>query len=86
MGQFCSMGECYTPQEDGSCGTLCNKPDAGRPIVIPPKDGGVSGGGTGGCGCVASENAGWLPVEPLSVLAFGVFALARRRRRQEPRS
>jgi hypothetical protein len=72
VGQSCYMGECYTPQEDASCGTLCNKMDAGRPIIIPPKDGGVGTGGTGGCGCSV--------IEPLTFLAAAVAALSRRRR------
>lgn len=52
VGQFCNMGECYTPQEaDGGCSTLTCRPDAGRPIVVTPKDAGTGSGGTGGCGC-----------------------------------
>ena len=52
VGQNCFMGECITPMEgDGGCTTLQCRPDAGRPIVVPPKDAGTGPGGTGGCGC-----------------------------------
>ena len=52
VGQFCNMGECYTPMEgDGGCSALQCRPDAGKPIVITPKDAGTGNGGSGGCGC-----------------------------------
>ncbi|MBL8910125.1 MAG: matrixin family metalloprotease [Archangium sp.] len=80
VGQFCSMGECYTPNEDASCGTLCMRPDAGGGPVVIRDAGGNTGGGTGGCGCVSSTGAstGALPAEPFMLLAFGLFVLGRR--------
>jgi MYXO-CTERM domain-containing protein len=52
VGQACYLGECITPMEgDGGCGPLQCRPDAGRPIVVVPKDAGTGPGGTGGCGC-----------------------------------
>lgn len=64
VGQECFMGECYSPTTDAGCGALCTKPDAGRPVVVTPKDAGNGNGGTGGCGCAS--------VDPL----FGFAALA----------
>lgn len=78
VGQFCSMGECYTPNEDASCGTLCNRPDAGSKPIVITTDGGVTGGGSGGCGCVTGESTEALPAEPFMLLAFGLFVLGRR--------
>lgn len=73
VGQYCYLGECYTPQEDAGCGTLCNKPDGGKPIVITPKDGGTGIGGTGGCGCQSVDSA--------AVLMLAAVVLGRRRRK-----
>lgn len=71
VGQFCFNGECYTPEQDAGCGTLCNRPDAGRPVVVVPADAGT-GGGTGGCGCNS--------VDPLTVFAaLALFGIRRRR-------
>ncbi|MGV3621382.1 MAG: matrixin family metalloprotease [Archangium sp.] len=72
VGQFCHMGECYNEEFDAGCGTLCNRPDAGRPVVVVPTDGGT-GGGTGGCGCAS--------VDPLAVFAALALVGVRRRRR-----
>ncbi|MFT3707700.1 MAG: matrixin family metalloprotease [Archangium sp.] len=72
VGQSCYMGECYTPQEDGSC-ALCNRPDAGKPVIVIPKDGGNGTGGDGGCGCVT--------VQPVW-LVLGLLALVRRKKRE----
>ena len=40
VGQHCNGGECLNDVDDGGCGSLCMVPDAGRPIVVPKKDGG----------------------------------------------
>jgi uncharacterized protein (TIGR03382 family) len=72
VGQYCFMGECYSPEEDAGCGTLCARPDAGRPIVVTPRDAGTGSGGFGGCGCGAVD-----PTSTAAVLA--VAALWRRR-------
>jgi hypothetical protein len=74
VGQRCSQGECYTPLEDSGCGSLCTAVDAGRPIVVTPKDAGTGGGGSGGCGCVAIDAA--LPW--LLLTALGLFLTTRR--------
>jgi hypothetical protein len=74
VGQFCYLNECYTPQEDAGCGTLCTRPDAGKPIVVPRKDGGVGDGGSGGCGCSS--------VDPLVLAALGALIVGRRRSRR----
>ncbi len=72
VGQGCAFGECVTAVLDAGCGTLCNKPDAGRPVVVTPKDAGPGTGGTGGCGCST--------VDPLAVLsALSLLGLSRRR-------
>jgi hypothetical protein len=74
VGQSCFQGECYSPVEDAGCTTLCNRPDAGKPLV-PVLDGGAGGGGgSGGCGCAAP--AGELPA---LVLAHLALIVARRR-------
>lgn len=73
VGQYCYQGECYTPEPDAGCGTLCTRPDAGKPIVVTPPDGGTGGGGFGGCGCGAVDPAGLLGLVGL------VSVLARRR-------
>ena len=53
--------------------TLQCRPDAGRPIVIVPKDAGSGNGGTGGCGCST--------VDPSFGFAMlGLLTLAARRR------
>lgn len=74
VGQYCYQGECYTPMEgDGGCSTLQCRPDAGRPIVVSPKDAGTGPGGTGGCGCAS--------VDPSFAFALlGLLTLASRRR------
>lgn len=73
VGEYCFQGECYPPVEDAGCTTLCNRPDAGRPIV-PVVDGGTGGGtGSGGCGCTSTTSA-----LPLVLLAWlGLFAARR---------
>lgn len=72
VGQFCNMGECYTPEEgDGGCSALQCRPDAGKPIVVTPKDAGTGIGGTGGCGCST--------VDPS--LGFALLSLLALRRR-----
>jgi hypothetical protein len=69
VGQHCQMGECYTPVEDAGCGSLCNPVDAGRPIVVVPKDAGSGLGGSGGCGCTASDPAlPWLLLGALGLV------------------
>lgn len=57
VGDSCIGGECYSPvPADAGChSSICQKPDAGRPIVVPPKDGGTGDGGSGGCGCSAVD-------------------------------
>lgn len=72
VGQSCYQGECYGPEYDAGCGTLCNRPDAGRPTVIVPKDAGNGNGGTGGCGCTSVEPS-------LGFLALALLAVRRRR-------
>lgn len=68
VGEFCYQSECYTPEEDAGCTTLCNRPDAGKPIT-PVTDGGTGGGGgSGGCGCTSTTSA--LPLVLLVWLAF----------------
>lgn len=75
VGQFCYLGECYSvPPQDAGCATLCSKPDAGKPVVVPPKDGGVGDGGSGGCGCSS--------VDPLLLAALGALVVGRRRSRR----
>lgn len=51
VGLLCNTrGECAAAfQDDGGC-PLCQG-DAGKPIVVPPRDAGVDPGGRGGCGC-----------------------------------
>lgn len=72
VGQFCFMGECYADNPDANCGTLCNRPDGGPPVVVVPRDAGNGGGGTGGCGCGS--------VDPSLVFAaLALFAVRRRR-------
>lgn len=72
VGESCQFGECVPPAVDSGCGTLCTRPDAGKPIVVVPKDAGSGGGGTGGCGCTS--------VDPMSVFAaFAALGLLRRR-------
>ncbi len=73
VGQKCFPdGECYTPDADGGCGLLCQRPDAGSPVVVVP-DAGTGTGGTSGCGCSA--------VDPtFSVLLAMLVALRSRRR------
>jgi MYXO-CTERM domain-containing protein len=74
VGQGCFMGECYTAQEyDAGCTTLTCKPDAGKPIVVTPKDAGTGSGGTGGCGCTSVDPSFGFAL--LGLLTFG----ARRR-------
>lgn len=72
VGQSCYAGECYSPVEDAGCGTLCNRPDAGRPIV-PSRDAGVGGGdGSGGCGCQpVGASPAWLALGWLALGWFG---------------
>ncbi|MEW5739636.1 MAG: hypothetical protein AB1938_11955 [Myxococcota bacterium] len=75
VGQSCYQGECLTPVEDAGCTTLCNRPDAGKPIT-PTVDGGTGGGtGTGGCGCGATDSALYLAL----LLWLGVFLSVSRR-------
>lgn len=71
VGQFCFNGECYSPEYDAGCGTLCNRPDAGRPVVVVPPDAGM-GGGTGGCGCNSVDPS-------LMFAALALFCVRRRR-------
>ncbi len=73
VGQYCYQGECYTPEEDAGCGTLCTRPDAGRPIVVTPRDAGTGDGGFGGCGCGAADPAALFGL-------LGLLTLATRRR------
>ncbi|MEW6433237.1 MAG: matrixin family metalloprotease [Myxococcota bacterium] len=79
VGEYCFQGECYAPVEDAGCTTLCNRPDAGRPIS-PVVDGGMGGGGgSGGCGCTSTTSA--LPLIVLAWLALpGPRRLSWRRR------
>jgi MYXO-CTERM domain-containing protein len=78
VGQFCNLGECYTPMEgDGGCTTLQCRPDAGRPIPIPMKDAGTGIGGTGGCGCSTID-----PSFGFGLLALLTFVSRRRSWRQ----
>ncbi|MDP2273176.1 MAG: hypothetical protein Q8K32_20725 [Archangium sp.] len=78
VGQFCSMGECYTPMEgDGGCSALQCRPDAGRPIVVTPKDAGTGNGGTGGCGCTTVAPS-------FAFVLLGLLTLVSRRRFKEP--
>jgi hypothetical protein len=75
VGQACYQGECLTPVEDAGCTTLCNRPDAGRPIT-PVVDGGTGGGGgTAGCGCGATDAA----LELGLLVWLGLFASVSRR-------
>lgn len=78
VGEYCYLGECYPPTVDAGCGTLCTRPDAGKPVVVVPKDAGSGTGGTGGCGCTSAD--------PLSLLAAFVAAAALLRRAQCRRS
>ena len=74
VGQFCNLGECYTPMEgDGGCSTLQCRTDAGKPVVITPKDAGTGPGGTGGCGCASVDPS-------LGFALLGLLTLASRRR------
>lgn len=76
VGQTCISGECYPPTpEDAGCGSICQKPDAGRPIVVTPRDAGTGGGGDGGCGCST--------VDPMAAwLALGALIALRRKERR----
>jgi MYXO-CTERM domain-containing protein len=74
VGQACYMGECMTPMEgDGGCNTLQCRPDAGRPIVVTPKDAGTGTGGTGGCGCSSVDSS-------FGFALLGLITLISRRR------
>ena len=78
VGQSCYLGECYTPMEgDGGCSTLQCRTDAGRPIVITPKDAGSGIGGTGGCGCASVD-----PSAGFALLGLLTFLSRRRSWRQ----
>ncbi len=80
VGQACNNGECYNPgeEDDAGCGAFCGKMDAGKPIIVPKKDGGTGGGGgSGGCGCSSSSDLSGL----LAMLFVG-WVLSRRARRQ----
>lgn len=79
VGQTCYFGECYStiPSDDAGCGPLCNKPDAGKPVVVAPKDAGTGPGGTGGCGCTSVD-----PLSGLAVLAALAGVVRRSRCRQ----
>jgi hypothetical protein len=58
VGLNCYNGECYPPETDAGCGTLCTKPDGGKPITPGGKDAGTGGGGgNGGCGCTADASS-----------------------------
>lgn len=71
VGQSCSGGECYDPNADAGCGTLCVKPDAGHPVTPMPDAGPGGGGGSGGCGCSV--------VDPALFWAVAVLLVVRRR-------
>jgi MYXO-CTERM domain-containing protein len=58
---------------DGGCNTLQCRPDAGKPIVVVPKDAGVDPGGTGGCGCSSVDPS-------LGFALLGLVTLLSRRR------
>lgn len=79
VGQSCYFGECLTPVEDAGCTTLCNRPDAGRPIVPTGDAGTGGGGGSGGCGC--TTGAGALPLVGFFLLALGLLRRNAWRRR-----
>ncbi|MCC6333236.1 MAG: matrixin family metalloprotease [Myxococcales bacterium] len=75
VGQYCYLGECYSPIEDAGCTTLCNRPDAGKPIV-PVVDAGTGGGsGTAGCGCQSVDAT----LYALLLIWLGFFVEAARR-------
>ncbi len=73
VGQYCTLGECYAPETDAGCGSLCNLPDAGKPVIVIPKDAGTGSGGSGGCGCTSVDPA-------LGLAALGLLSVLRRRR------
>ena len=57
VGQHCNGGECLNDVDDAGCGTLCKVPDAGRPIVVPNKDGGTDTTPIRPCGCDGSPGS-----------------------------
>lgn len=83
VGLDCVAGECTNsgPIDDGgTCGTLCNVPDGGKPTTPPKPDAGTGGGGgTGGCGCQSSSSPSLALFALLGLLVLSRWRIAWRR-------